>query len=147
MEECELFRLIPREKLDELFKNSNASAELDKSFLGFEKVYKSVLNFVPKSKIIIDFGCSYATQSWYFRDYKKYIGIDSDTNENSVIHTENSEYYYTSIQNFIVNIFPNLNIPKENVFAICSYVPDEKAREMVRERFPNCLVYYPDSEI
>lgn len=147
MKECELFKLIPKEKLDELFKNSDAGAELDYTFLGFEEVYKSVLSFVPKSKIIIDFGCAYATQSWYFRDYKKYIGIDNASNEKSVIHTENSEYYFTSIQNFITNIFSTLNISKKDVFAICSYVPDEKARKMVRESFPNCLVYYPDSEI
>ena len=147
MEECELFKLIPKEKLDELFKNSHASAELDSSFLAFEDVYKSVLSFVPKSKIIIDFGCAYATQSWYFRDYKKYIGIDNTSNEKSVIHTENSEYYFTSIQNFITNIFSTLNISKKDIFAICSYVSDEKAREMVRKNFPNCLVYYPDSEI
>ena len=143
MEECELFKLIPKEKLDELFKNSDAGAELDCTFLGFEEVYKSVLSFVPKSKIIIDFGCAYATQSWYFRDYKKYIGIDKSSNNNSVIHTENSEYYFASIQYFITNIFNTLNISKDNVFAICSYVPDEEARKMVRENFPYCLVYYP----
>lgn len=144
MKTCELSKLIPSEKLDYLFKHSDCGAELDKSFfLGFEDVYKGVLNFVPNEKIIIDLGCAYATQSWYFREYKQYIGVDSEMNDNSVIHTENSEFYFTSIQNFIHNIFPSLKLDLENVFAICSYVPDEEARLLVRETFPNCLVYYP----
>lgn len=33
------------------------------------------------------------------------------------------------------------NMP--NVFAICSYVPDNEARKLVKENFKNCLIYYP----
>ena len=144
MKECELFNLIPREKLDYLFENSTAGAELDSTFLAFEEVYKGVLGFVPKSKIIIDLGCAYATQSWYFRDYKKYIGVDfCTTNIKAVLNAENAEFYFVSIQKFIKEIFNTLGISKEDVFAICSYVPDEEARQLVRETFPYCLVYYP----
>lgn len=75
-EPCELFKLIPREKIDHVFQSSQTvCAECDISFLGFEKVYKAVTQFVPKSKVIIDCGCAYAFQSWYFRDYRKYIGL------------------------------------------------------------------------
>ena len=143
MNECDLFKIIPRKKLDYLFENSRASGELDSTFLAFEEVYKGVLGFVPKSKIIIDLGCAYATQSYFFRDYKKYIGIDVEGNTKTVIHTENSEFYFVSIQKFIKEIFDTLGISKEDVFAICSYVPDEEARQLVRETFPYCLVYYP----
>lgn len=36
MKSCELFTLIPTEKLDYLFEHSDASAELDFTFLGFQ---------------------------------------------------------------------------------------------------------------
>ena len=85
MKPCELFSLIPREKLDYLFEHSGASAELDYTFLGFEDVYKDMLNFVPKDKTIIDLGCGYAAQSYYFRENEKYIGVDACGNNDTVI--------------------------------------------------------------
>lgn len=141
---CELFSLIPRKKIDGIFKNSEtARVELDYGFLGFEDVYKCVNTFVPKDKIIVDLGCAYAFQSWYFRGHKAYIGVDVSVNYKDVLETDNSKFYFTSIQDFIINIFPGLGYDKEQVFAICSYVPDEDARKMCREFFPYCLVYYP----
>ena len=143
-EPCELFKLIPREKIDEIFNNSpTAAGDIGYSFLGFEDVYKAVTLFVPKDKIIIDLGCAYAFQSWYFRDYKKYIGVDCSVSYLDVLETENSNFYFVSIQHFIRNIFPTLGYDPEKVFAICSYVPDWEAQKMVKETFPYCLVYYP----
>ena len=142
---CELFNLIPREKIDHVFETSpTAGAELDYTFLGFENIYKAVTLFAPKDKVIIDFGCGYAFQSWYFRDYVKYIGVDNRTTYLDVLETDNSQFYFTSIQNFTRKIFPRLGLWPEDVFAICSYVPDREARKLVRETFPYCLVYYPD---
>lgn len=157
-ESCELFKMIPQERIRQVFESSETvGAECDHTFLGFEKVYKAVTLFVPKSKIIIDLGCAYAFQSWYFRDYAKYIGVDYDTKENDVLKTENSEFYFMSIQKFIKEYvwedqygFREIRLPGmgpkrlEDVFAICSYVVDEKAQRLVRETFPNCLVYYPN---
>lgn len=143
-EQCELFKLIPKEKIEHVFNISETvGAECDYTFLGFEKVYKGVTLFVPKSKIIIDLGCAYAFQSWYFRDYRKYIGVDNGVCYSDVLETKNSEFYFTSIQNFIKNVFPTLGYSLDEVFAVCSYMPDDNAREMARDYFPHCLIYYP----
>lgn len=143
-ETCELFKLIPREKIIEIFEASEMiGAECDSSFLGFEEVYKAVTLFAPKSKVIIDLGCAYAFQSWYFQDYRKYIGVDISVRRQDVLETENSEFYFMSIQNFIKDVFPGLRYSLDEVFAICSYVPDDEAREMVKNFFHHCLVYYP----
>lgn len=141
---CELFNIIPRKKLDYVFKKSSTcGAECDSSFLGFENIYRAVKSIVPEYKVIIDLGCCYAFQSWYFRDHKKYIGVDNGIQDKIVLHTKNSKFYFMSIQKFISEVFPKLGYEKEDVFAICSYVPDEEARRMTREFFPYCLVYYP----
>ena len=56
-EYCELFRIIPRDKIDEVFRTSKTvSAECDYTFLGFEEVYKAVTLFVPKIKVLLDLG-------------------------------------------------------------------------------------------
>ena len=144
IELCELFNIIPKEKIDHVFQSSQtAGAECGIEFLGFEEVYKAVMMFVPKRKVIIDCGCAHAFQSWYFRDYQKYIGIDCALSINDVLETENSEFYFVTIQHFIKKVFPTLGHSLDDVFVVCSYVPDGEAREMVRNFFPHCLVYYP----
>ena len=157
MKPCDLFTKIPREELNRLFEESYANAELDFSFLAFEDIYQKVLEIAPKNKIILDLGCAYATQSWYFRDHKEYIGVDYgacmkenptyEDNLKCVIHTENSRYFFESIQTFIKETLPTLGLNLNDVFAVCSAVPDKDARELVRETFPSYLDWYPKEEI
>lgn len=137
---CELFRIIPKEEIKKVFKGA-AAAELDYTFLAFEEVYKSVLNFVPKGKTIIDLGCAYAPQAYYFTEYSKYIGVDVFVPD---IHftTANMTLYQMSAQQFCKKVIDE-KWDLDNCFAICSYVPDVIARKCVRETFPNCLAYYP----
>ncbi len=144
LKNCELYTIIPREKIQHVFETSlTASIECSPSFLGFEKVYKAVTLFVPQNMIILDLGCGYAFQSWYFRDYKKYIGVDCGVGFGDVLETDNSDFHFVSIQHFIQNELPLMDYDSHEIFAICSYVPDEHARQMVREVFPFCLIYYP----
>ena len=145
---CELYQLIPKDKLSRIFETSKTvGAECDYTFLGFEEVYKAVTLFVPKSNVIIDLGCAYAFQAWYFRDYRKYIGVDKGCSDALITIKElglgNAEFYNMNICEFIREIFPITLIDPNESFAICSYVPDKIVREMVRYVFPHCLVYYP----
>lgn len=141
---CDLFKIIPEEEIKRVFSCGTASAELDYTFLAFEDVYKSILSFVPKGKIIIDLGCAYAPQAYYFEDYLGYIGVDVKIPDVHFI-TSNMSLYEMSIQQFCLKVIEeNWNL--EKYFAICSYVPDDDARKCVRETFHNCLVYYPCRE-
>lgn len=139
-ETCELFEIIPKQEIERVFRGT-AGAELDYTFLAFEDVYKSALNFVPKGKIIIDLGCAYAPQAYYFTEYSGYIGVDINIPD---IHfeTDNMKLYEMSIQQFCKKVVDE-KWYLGKYFAICSYVPDDEARRCVRETFPNCLVYYP----
>lgn len=140
-EACELFNIVPKHEIEQVFSNGTASAELDYTFLAFEEVYRSILNFVLKDKIIIDLGCAYAPQAYYFTEYNGYIGVDIEIPEVHFI-TENMTLYQMKIQQFCRKVIDEKwNL--EDYFAICSYVPDVDARRCVRETFPNCLVYYP----
>ena len=154
---CDLFTKIPREELNRLFEESYAGAELDFSYLGFEEIYQKVLEVAPPGMVILDLGCAYATQSWYFRDHKEYIGVDYgacmkknptyEDNLKCVIHTENSRYFFEPIQTFIKETLPTLGLDLNNVFAVCSAVPDKEARQLMKDTFLHYLDWYPGEEM
>lgn len=120
--------------------------ELDPSFLGFLHTYATV--DVPKDFTVIDFGCNQAVQACYFKDCQRYIGIDNDVPINARFRQHNAEYYYKSIQAFMETDFLRLvfkeGLDLQKVFAICSYVPDDKAKEIVANNFFYARVVYCD---
>ena len=58
---------------------------------------------------------------------------------------DNAKHYIGKIQEFIKNEVPELFSKHHplDFFAICSYVPDDEAKELVRKTLPNVFVYYP----
>jgi hypothetical protein len=48
-----------------------------------------------------------------------------------------------SIEEFIKMELPMLHLDKTRCFAISSYVPDDEANKLIRETFPNLIVFYP----
>ena len=137
--------LIPKEELDRVFTQSySAAAEMDRSFLCFEKPYLNVLKHTTKDSIVIDLGCGYAAQSFYFT-HCHYIGVDLPMpGEDEVRFTPpNATCYVMSIQKFIQEILPELHLDMDKVIAVCSAVPDEEAQQMVIDTFPRHYVSYP----
>ena len=120
----DLIKKIPINQIDETIKENDIvdiSFCSDDPFVGFIDVYYPLSLFLPKESIIIDIGCAYAFQSYYFNEFDKYIGIDLFTN--TKIIPENGTFYKVGCRTFINEILPTLNIDKDKVFCICSYVP------------------------
>jgi hypothetical protein len=113
--------------------------ELGFNFLGFLDVYKTIN--LPEDFTVIDFGCNQAVQACYFGNCKQYIGIDYIPIE-ARFSIPNAAHYKDSIQHLIKEVFPGLELTKEKVFAICSYVPDKEAQQMVMDHFPYHKVQY-----
>lgn len=137
----ELRSLIPDDEYHEVM--SQDMCELDSEFLGFVDVYKNLSRIIPKGSIVIDFGCYPAAQSYFFARHKMYIGVDVVSMRRFT--PPNSVHYTMSIQNFIQIEVPKLfeEYDELKLCAICSYVPDFQATEMVRKTFPNVFCYYP----
>lgn len=137
----ELRSLIPNDEYHEVM--SQDMCELDSEFLGFVDVYKNLSRIIPKGSIVIDFGCYLAAQSYFFARHKMYIGVDVVSMRRFT--PPNSVHYTMSIQNFIQIEVPKLfeEYDELKLCAICSYVPDFQATEMVRKTFPNVFCYYP----
>jgi len=136
----DLLKIIPKKQLDRVL--NQYRCDLSPDFLGFTDIYKKLSLIIPKHWIIIDFGCSYAPQCFYFINHKKYIGIDPEARIR--FYTKNTKYYLMTTKKFIEKFLSNFN--QEETFAICSYVPTwygHDSKELVRKNFKNVFVYYP----
>ena len=128
---------IPADEYNAVMNQCKCEYEYD--FLGFLEVYKAASMFVPKHRTIIDFGCYLSAQAYFFAEHSKYIGVD--VVDLKRFTTDNAEHYICTIQDWIKQHPEMAN--DDNVFAICSYVPDREAQDLVRNTYKNCLIYYP----
>lgn len=143
----ELKAEIPAEMLNQMF--AYPFCELDDSFLGFIEQYQALSVIVPREMIVVDCGCHLAAQSWYFKDHRGYIGVDKfdagGSDRYYRITPPNGSHYFKTIQDFIAEDVPQLfkeNDPMQ-FFAICNYVNDSAAVELVRKTFPSLFCFYP----
>ena len=138
----ELLQLIPSEEARAIL--SQPECELEPDFLGFVNSYYALSKIIPHEATVIDFGCYLAAQSYFFKDHKQYIGVDV-VDWLKRFQPANATHYYESIQDFLQNTFPKLPHSDNDLeyFAICSYVPDFAATEMVRKTFKNVFCFYP----
>ena len=144
---CDLLKnnYIPKEEFQRVFRESEtASAEIDPSWLCFEDIYREVMENTSKDTIILDLGCAYAPQCFYFKDYERYIGVNVPFGNNVRFQADNAEFYLMRIQDFIRDVLPSLSLDLDRVVAICSMVPDKEALQLVKDTFPRHYVVYPD---
>lgn len=139
-------RRIIKEHSDEIRRIAKyPEFELDHDFLGFLEEYASLP--VPEDFVIIDLGCNHGIQGVYFEGHEAYVGIDIGIPSEWRMQHQNAVYFDCSIQEFVKYIFAELNLDPERCFAICSYVPDKEAQQMVAEAFPYHKVVYCDEII
>jgi hypothetical protein len=113
--------------------------EFAEDFFGFLHVYAGAALIAPPDALILDFGCYTGIQSVLFEDARQYIGIDT---------YDGPRYEAPGVAQHVKEIRTWIQTERwaryeGNVLAICSYVPDKRAAEMVRETFENVVVFYP----
>ena len=62
--EQELLKIIPKEQIDKVF--NQKLCDIDEEFLGFLNQYKALSSLIPKHFTVIDLGCAYNPQCFYF---------------------------------------------------------------------------------
>lgn len=117
------------------------SSEYDGEFAGFIDTYEALSKIIPTNFTVIDFGCYLAAQCWFFRNHKRYIGVD--TSGLRRFRCRNTTHAVMSIQKWIEKYAAR---QAESTFAICNYVPDTKAVQLVRTTFENVFCFYPAPE-
>ncbi len=145
-ERCALFKklnyLYPMQML-EVF--SNDQCDIDCTFMGFTEIYENLAKIIPKHFTIVDLGCAYAPQSFYFRNHKRYIGVD--LRKINRFYFRNTEFWIGKIDDFVISM-DYLELDLDKTFAICSYVPPWHGDniEITRTNFRNVFTFYPSSE-
>lgn len=119
--------------------------ELEHDFLGFLSEYDCVK--VPEDFAIIDLGCYMGIQATYFANHQAYIGVDVAVPAEWRFQQDNVVSFEQSIQDFLRHTLPTLDLDLNRCFAICSYVPDSEAQQMVADTFPYHRVVYCDEII
>lgn len=148
--------LIPKSEMNRVFRESySAAAEIGPDFMCFEEPYQAAVRVADKDSIILDLGCAYAPQAYYFSKCKHYIGVDlpmvrpehplnyPNIKPETRFHPDNARFYIMTIQQFIQTVLPELKLDMNHVIAVCSAVPDTQARQFVIDTFPIHYVSYP----
>jgi hypothetical protein len=134
-----LLGVIPKEELDRVFEQDYVDIEPD--FLGFVDTYHYLARLVPTHWTVIDFGCAYNAQSYFFVEHNRYIAIDiGDDTERFC--PPNCTIFTNSIQDFLRDDLRSLNLDFRKTFAICNYV-DRDMSSIIGSIFPNVFNYYP----
>lgn len=130
-----LFKIL-LEKYPEMVKEvfSQDMCDIDSSFLGFLEPYYYLYKIIPLDWEIVDFGCAYSPQAYYFRNHKGYTGVDSSISKRFKFN--NGVGFVGKISEYV-----KLNLNKNKVFAICNNVPSIET-DLVRMNYKDCFIYY-----
>ena len=124
-------------------------------------IYKALSITIPKHWVVIDIGCAYAAQAYYFKEHKKYIGIDLSpigickdfkNLEEGIFRFafENTEHWVKSAVDLTKEDFKDYDLSQ--TFAIMNFNPlwmsskvEDKSDEIKRiiSLFQNVYCYYP----
>ena len=134
-----LFYKLPKDQIENVF--NQKECDIYPYFLGFTNIYENLSLIIPKHFTVIDLGCAYNPQCFYFLEHKKYVAIDISNCEK--FKSDNCIIMHKTIEDFIKEDLSKYDL--DETFAICSYVPQWGGdnRELVRKSFKNVFVYYP----
>lgn len=138
-----LLSMLPAEQLDRVLGSHQCDIEPD--FLGFVGIYDRLAQIVPRSWTVVDLGCAYAPQAFFFATHAAYIGVDLLTPLDARFVAPNSQHLHMPIADFVEQHSAKLH--QGTTFAICSYVPPWHGNniKLVREAFSNVFRFYPCS--
>ena len=147
----DLVNIIPKDELNRKLRSDYC--EIDVTMLCFEENYIPIANNVPKEFTIVDCGCYMAAQSYLFKDFSRYIGVDSYDKSGSLswyipperFTSENTTHLSLSIKDFLKSDnFKALDL--DTTYFICSAVPAFEETSELFDNTKNCAVFYPGRE-
>lgn len=131
----DIIQLLPKDQWDEVM--NQPYCDIEPVFMGFMDQYKILAQIIPKHFTVIDFGCAYNPQCFYFAEHKEYIAVDvSDCKK---FKAPNCRIFNKSINGFMLTHAHEFYL--KTTFAICQYVPADT--KIIRDYFTNLFAYYP----
>lgn len=139
-----LLSLIPQEEQDRVF--NQRYADITPEFLGFVETYYYLSKLIPQHWTVVDLGCGYNPQSYFFTNHAHYIAVDIGYIEGELTEMfkpPNCGIYRLTVKEFLFHYLNQLDT--KTTFAICNYVPSWYGDngKITREYFENVYVFYP----
>lgn len=138
-----LFDRLPKDQVERVF-SGPASIEIQPDFLGFVDIYEALARIIPHHFNVVDLGCGYAPQAFYFERHKSYIGVDFGDFDR--FSGSNTTHHKQTIQSYIEGLS---DIPLDGPsFAICSYVPcwHGLSKKLITDTFEDVFMFYPKGD-
>ena len=134
-----LWHKLPKDQIERVMKSDYC--DIDPEFLGFVGIYERLADIVPLDWTVVDLGCAYAPQAFFFENHAGYIGVDLSGHER--FSARNTRHVSMAIADFLRDEAKSL--PQMTTFAICSYVPPWGADNatLARTFFQNVFTFYP----
>lgn len=123
--------------------------EADADFFAFLENYKDLSEILPIDFTIIDIGSCMSLQADYYKNFKRYIGVEPWVPLEFRLRQPNAEYYEQTAQRFIAETLPQLitaGLDLNKTFAVCSAVPDKEVKALVAKTFKYFRVAYPGKD-
>lgn len=115
--------------------------DIEPQFMGFVATYRLLALLIPRDWTVVDLGCAYAPQCWYFRAHRRYVGVD--------LGSLRRRFAMPNTLHLRANITDVLAVWRASnpleTFAICNYVPPWHGfeRRAIAAVFPNLFSFYP----
>lgn len=148
MHVCELWNMIPEPELKRVM--SHGCVELEPDFMCFENLYKAVADYVPTDYTIVDLGCYMAAQCYYFKNHKRYVGVDyyeKRMHSSGYVpplrfETENTVHFQMSIDDYLDEHKTN-----DKTYYIMSAVPGIGSDMFDKHGIENYAWWYPGKHL
>lgn len=139
--------LIPKEETKRVMA-SDASAEIDaNNLMCGGATYYNLSKMIDKSWTVIDIGCAYNPQSYFFQNHARHIAIEPVWKDShfrfEYFKAPNTELLFMDGQDFINETLPTLNLNLDKTFCIVNYVPSGGVNLLARMTFKNIFCFYP----
>ena len=134
-----LLSLIPKSEMKRVLNQEHC--DIDPTFMGFIDIYFHLSKIIPKHFTVVDLGCAYNPQCYFFKDHKKYVGVDYGSLER--FKSINCEIFEKTISDFLK--YDAGEFDPDETFYICSFVPPwgDDNQQLARIYSKNCFCFYP----
>lgn len=136
----ELYGMLPKDQIERVM-TGEVLYDIAPDFLGFVSTYKMLSKLIPEHFTVVDLGCGYNAQSFFFLNHKKYIAVDYGTD--NIFMSPNCTFFNMPIDEYVEEFADKLDIAE--TFAICNYVPSGWSKAI--SKFKNIYTYYPHGSL
>ena len=132
--------MIPQDQWNEVMNQD--MCDIEPEFLGFVDTYYYLSKIIPLHFTVIDFGCAYNPQCFFFEKHNKLISVDIGKFK-KFNNSKNNTIVEEGIDDFINERHKDFDM--DETFAICSYVGTNEIKT-VKSMFKNVYTFYPSNK-